>query len=106
MKEANFSSLVDKQEKPVVETGIAAVAPLTVLNADVKLVGTNLENSGPLLITHWGVSGPAILKLSAFGARILADKNYQYNVEINWLGQDFDATLDELTDLKSTHISL
>ncbi len=74
---------------------------ISVPNADVKLVGTNLENSGPLLITHWGVSGPAILKLSAFGARILADKNYQYNVEINWLGQDFDTVLDELVQLKN-----
>ncbi|MEX6627113.1 BaiN/RdsA family NAD(P)/FAD-dependent oxidoreductase [Tenacibaculum salmonis] len=75
---------------------------ISVPNADVKLVGTNLENSGPLLITHWGLSGPAILKLSAFGARILADKNYQYNVLVNWLGQDFDDTLDELTNLKSS----
>ena len=73
---------------------------ISVPNADVKLVGTNLENSGPLLITHWGLSGPAILKLSAFGARILADKNYQYNVEVNWLGQDFDSVLDELSQLK------
>ena len=73
---------------------------ISVPNADVKLVGTNLENSGPLLITHWGLSGPAILKLSAFGARILADKNYQYNVEVNWLGQDSDSVLDELTLLK------
>ncbi|CAM1333990.1 NAD(P)/FAD-dependent oxidoreductase [Tenacibaculum aestuariivivum] len=75
---------------------------ISVPNADVKLVGTNLENSGPLLITHWGLSGPAILKLSAFGARILADKNYQYNVLVNWLGQDFDDTLNELTALKNS----
>ena len=75
---------------------------ISVPNADVKLVGTNLENSGPLLITHWGLSGPAILKLSAFGARILADKNYQYNVEVNWLGQDFDSVLDELSQLKKS----
>ncbi len=74
---------------------------ISVPNAAVKLVGTNLENSGPLLITHWGLSGPAILKLSAFGARILADKNYQYNVEVNWLGQDYDNVLDELSDLKN-----
>lgn len=75
---------------------------ISVPNANVKLVGTNLEDSGSLLITHWGLSGPAILKLSAFGARILADKNYQYNVLINWLGQDFDDTLNELTVLKNS----
>lgn len=73
---------------------------LSVPNASVKLAGTNLENSGPLLITHWGLSGPAILKLSAFGARILADKNYQYNVIVNWLGLDTENVLDNLQNLK------
>ena len=75
---------------------------ISVPNAEVTLVGTNLENSGPLLITHWGLSGPAILKLSAFGARILADKNYQYNVLVNWLGQDTDSVFDELQQLKKS----
>ncbi|WP_428741248.1 NAD(P)/FAD-dependent oxidoreductase [Tenacibaculum sp.] len=73
---------------------------ISVPNAEVTLVGTNLENSGPLLITHWGLSGPAILKLSAFGARILADKNYQYNVLVNWLGQDTDSVFEILQQLK------
>ena len=75
---------------------------ISVPNAEVTLVGTNLENSGPLLITHWGLSGPAILKLSAFGARILADKNYQYNVLVNWLGQDTNSVLEELQGLKKS----
>lgn len=75
---------------------------ISVPNAEVTLVGTNLENSGPLLITHWGLSGPAILKLSAFGARILADKNYQYNVLVNWLGQDTDSVFSALQELKKS----
>ncbi|CAM1360609.1 conserved hypothetical protein [Tenacibaculum sediminilitoris] len=75
---------------------------ISVPNAEVILVGSNLENSGPLLITHWGLSGPAILKLSAFGARILADKNYQYNVLVNWLGQDTNSVLEELQELKKS----
>ncbi|MDO6676195.1 NAD(P)/FAD-dependent oxidoreductase [Tenacibaculum sp. 1_MG-2023] len=75
---------------------------ISVPNAEVTLVGTNLENSGPLLITHWGLSGPAILKLSAFGARILADKNYQYNVLVNWLGQDTNSVFEELQGLKKS----
>ncbi|XRE42666.1 hypothetical protein ACIVBQ_000870 [Tenacibaculum discolor] len=75
---------------------------ISVPNAEVTLVGTNLENSGPLLITHWGLSGPAILKLSAFGARILADKNYQYNVLVNWLGRDTNSVLEELQGLKKS----
>ena len=56
----------------------------------VKVKDTKLETSGPLLITHWGMSGPAILKLSAWGARILFDKNYQFSILINWLN-DIDA---------------
>ena len=72
----------------------------SVPNATVKIVNTKLEASGPLLITHWGMSGPAILKLSAFGARILADKNYQYNVEVNWLSRPTDKILNVLLNLK------
>ena len=75
---------------------------ISVPNAEVTLVGTNLENYGPLLITHWGLSGPAILKLSAFGARILADKNYQYNVLVNWLGRDTNSVFSALQQLKKS----
>ena len=50
-----------------------------------KIEGTKLEASGPLLITHWGMSGPSILKLSAFGARLLADRNYDFHILVNWL---------------------
>ena len=73
---------------------------ISVPNATVTISGTKLEASGPLLITHWGMSGPAILKLSAFGARILADKNYQYNVEENWLSRPTDKVLNVLLNLK------
>ena len=47
--------------------------------------GTKLKSSGPLLVTHWGMSGPAILKLSSIGARSLSEMNYQYKVHINWI---------------------
>jgi predicted Rossmann fold flavoprotein len=73
---------------------------ISVPNATVKIANTKLEASGPLLITHWGMSGPAVLKLSAFGARILADKNYQYNVEVNWLSRPTDKVLNVLLNLK------
>jgi hypothetical protein len=53
----------------------------------VKVMGSNLQSSGPLLITHWGMSGPAILKLSAFGARELSEKDYQFKVLVNWSGE-------------------
>jgi predicted Rossmann fold flavoprotein len=73
---------------------------ISVPNATVNIIGTKLEASGPLLITHWGMSGPAVLKLSAFGARILAEKNYQYNVEVNWLSRPTDKILNVLLNLK------
>ncbi len=68
--------------------------------ATVKVKDTKLESTGPLLITHWGMSGPAILKLSAWGARILHDKNYQFTIEVNWLNdletKDAETILKEL----------
>lgn len=53
--------------------------------ATVKVEGTKLMGKGPLLITHWGMSGPAILQLSAWGARILSEKEYQFSILVNWL---------------------
>ncbi|HEX8563641.1 MAG TPA: NAD(P)/FAD-dependent oxidoreductase [Flavobacterium sp.] len=53
--------------------------------ATVQVKDTKLEASGPLLVTHWGMSGPAVLKLSAWGARILHQKNYQFSIYVNWL---------------------
>ena len=58
----------------------------TVVNdVTAMLVGTKIRATGPLLITHWGVSGPAILKLSSHGARYLAEHNYQSPMSIRWL---------------------
>ena len=59
---------------------------LSVPNATVRVQGTKLQQSGPLLITHWGMSGPAILKTSAWGARVLSDLNYDFKIQVNWLG--------------------
>ncbi|SEA62931.1 hypothetical protein SAMN05443667_106173 [Flavobacterium gillisiae] len=70
----------------------------------VKVKDTKLTSTGPLLITHWGMSGPAVLKLSAWGARILHDKNYQFTIFVNWLN-DVESTEAEkiLKDLKQEH---
>ncbi len=72
----------------------------SVPNATVNIVNTKLEASGPLLITHWGMSGPAVLKLSAFGARVLSDQNYQYNVVVNWLSRPTEKVYNVLLNLK------
>ncbi len=72
--------------------------------ATVKVKDTKLTSSGPLLITHWGMSGPAILKLSAWGARILHDKNYQFSIFVNWLNDiDTNDAAQLLKELKQEH---
>ncbi|UJH89907.1 NAD(P)/FAD-dependent oxidoreductase [Antarcticibacterium sp. 1MA-6-2] len=72
--------------------------------ADVKVEGEKLESSGPLLITHWGMSGPAILKLSAWGARELHNLNYSFKIIVNWLpAYSSEAILEKLKDLKFEH---
>jgi predicted Rossmann fold flavoprotein len=58
------------------------VAPLV----RARIVGTELESEGPLLITHWGMSGPAILRLSAWGARIVHDLGHRFTLQLNWVG--------------------
>ena len=69
--------------------------------ADQLRANSKLTASGALLITHWGMSGPAILRLSAWGARELFEKNYQFAIQINWLkDQNFDEVLAMLHELK------
>ena len=85
------------------DTRIKDLLGISVPNASVQLEDTNLEASGPLLITHWGMSGPAILKLSAFGARVLAEKNYEYQVQVNWLSRPTHKIVNVLLNLKKKH---
>lgn len=69
-------------------------------NVEVKVLDTDLFSEGPLLITHVGMSAPAILKLSAYGAVELARLNYNFKIEINFIKQDFEDCIDQLKDLK------
>lgn len=66
---------------------------VSVENAKVKIQNSNLEEEGPLLITHWGLSGPVVLRLSAWGARELKVKNYELRININWLTDFNEETL-------------
>jgi len=79
---------------------IKGIPGVSVPNATVSLVDSKYVSNGPLLITHWGISGPAVLKLSAFGARFLAEKNYQYNVKVNWLSKKVSTVMNKLKILK------
>ncbi|HEY8893572.1 MAG TPA: aminoacetone oxidase family FAD-binding enzyme, partial [Niastella sp.] len=74
---------------------ITQLMGVSVPDAQVKITGTNLSAKGPLLITHWGLSGPAVLRLSAWGARQLAIDNWQFAIIINWLPEYNEQTLRE-----------
>ena len=77
---------------------------VVVENALVKIQGTKLKSGGPLLVTHWGMSGPAILKLSAFGARILANMGYNFKIQINWVNEiNNEMVLAQLKNIVQEH---
>jgi predicted Rossmann fold flavoprotein len=64
---------------------ITQLMGLSVANASVKILETKITEQGPLLITHWGLSGPAVLKTSAYGALKLAERNYDFSILVNFL---------------------
>lgn len=64
---------------------ITKLMGVAVPHVKVRVVNSKLETEGPLMITHWGMSGPAILKASAWGARILSDFDYKFTTLISWL---------------------
>jgi predicted Rossmann fold flavoprotein len=69
------------------------------MNASVRIVGTKFEEYGPVLFTHWGMSGPGILKLSAKAAKYLYERSYQFDYEVEWI---FDAQ-DLVDSLRKTN---
>ncbi len=82
---------------------IKGLEGLSVPNAAVRVLGTNSTFSvpnSPLLITHWGMSGPAILRLSAWGARELAEVNHRFEVEVNWVNKDLNTVQETLKQFK------
>lgn len=83
---------------------ITALMGVTVENARVKIEGAKLVEEGPVLITHWGLSGPAILRLSAWGARELANGNWQFKIQVNWLPDHNEQSLkEEFRNFRNSH---
>lgn len=68
------------------QSNIKELMGLSVKNATVKVNGTKFQFTGPLLITHWGLSGPAVLKLSAYAAEHFFKNNYNVGISVNWSG--------------------
>ena len=73
---------------------------ISVPKASVKILNSKLQEQGPLLITHWGLSGPGILKLSAWGALELFNKDYQFEIEVNWFSKKSSFVLELLRSEK------
>lgn len=72
----------------------------------VKIVGTKFESAGPILITHWGLSGPAILKLSAFAASELHQMNYDFKININFMWpENLHQTIEFLKETRALNLN-
>ena len=69
----------------------------------IKVAGTKLQEEGPLLVTHWGLSGPAILKLSSWGAYELQEKSYQFEILVNYTSLTSDQARADLLNYKDAH---
>lgn len=79
--------------------GLCGLTGTVVNDVSVRLPGTKFRAEGPMLITHWGVSGPAILKLSSYAARHLAEQGYTVPLSVNWLQSDEATVLSALTEM-------
>ena len=79
--------------------GLCGLTGTVVNDVSVHLPGTKFRAEGPMLITHWGVSGPAILKLSSYAARHLAEQGYAVPLSVNWLQSDEATVLSALTEM-------
>lgn len=87
----------------ITDQSLRALMGTVVVDATVLLPSTKFRSSGPLLITHWGMSGPAILRLSSHAARWLSEKDYQCPLCVNWTGHTEEEIADELSRLSLLH---
>lgn len=83
---------------------ITQLMGVVVPEATIKIQSTKLKNTGPLLITHWGMSGPCVLKLSAWGARELQERDYDFTINVNWLNDANEQEIkEELQLIRNTN---
>jgi len=85
------------------DSRIRGLQGISFSDVSLKVSGTKLAENGPMLITHWGLSGPAVLKLSAWGARELAASNYQFKLVINYLSMSAIECRIGLQQMATTH---
>jgi predicted Rossmann fold flavoprotein len=84
----------------IVDERIKDIPGVVAHNVKIKVLDSQLESEGPLLITHWGMSAPAILKLSAFGALELAKRDYKFKIAVNFVALSNNEVLNYLKDTK------
>jgi len=87
----------------ITDARIKDIPGVVAKNVEIHVVGTNLYSEGPLLITHVGMSAPAILKLSAYGAIDLAKMNYQFQIKINFIRIEEEKCLEHLKEIKQDY---
>lgn len=87
----------------IADKALNALMGLVVEDASVAIPGTKLRAKGPLLLTHWGMSGPAILKLSSYAARLLHENGYHMPLAVNWTGRCDDEVRQQLETLQRQH---
>lgn len=80
----------------IADPRLVGLEGISVLEAATAVPGAKLADRGPLLVTHWGLSGPAVLKLSAWGARELAERSYRFPLEVSWTGETQPRTYETL----------
>ena len=69
------------------DNALRSLMGTVVEDATISIVGEKMRSAGPLLITHWGMSGPAVLKLSSYAARYACERQYRFDVSVNWIGE-------------------
>ena len=87
----------------IADTTLKALMGLVAPSAQVMIPATKVRGSGPLLVTHWGLSGPAILRLSSYGARLLHEHHYRVDLSVSWAGLDAEAMRETLIALATRH---
>jgi len=86
------------------DPGLQTLSGVSLPRVQVRIPGTKLKATGPLLFTHWGLSGPAILELSAYGARTLAEMNYKFEIGVNWVDEsNHERVLERLNEVAGDH---
>ena len=85
----------------IIDTRLKTIPGVVATDVHISVVNSTLESEGPLLVTHSGLSAPSILKLSAYGALELAERQYKFQIKVNFIKLDFSECLERLLEIKT-----